>query len=422
MVRTSNPSRKQIMNLQLSITNGSEQTTFEPLEKGVVRMYHCGPTVTESININKFRAYLLGDLLRRYFEFHGLKVHQVMNLTDVGHLNEFGEDALEIAAGRTGRLPEELADEAIGAFHEDRKELRILDAHEYPRAHDNVTEMVELIRKLEEAGVVYESGNNRYFDVEKAVSYGALSAKTLEELRESGEVLSDDQESPKRHPLDIDLWRTDILHQLHWQSPWGLGFPGWHLECVAMSRRFLGKTFDIHTGSEENIFPHHECEIALAEASEGEPLARYWQHCGHVLIDGKTVSRSNKNFLTVDGLRSADVKGVEIRGALLSKHYRQRLDFHYDLVEAARSKIQRLNDAAARLADAKPADNASAARERLGTVETEFCNALDDDLDYPRALDAALSLADDVVSGSCPPCSEALETLRRLDQVLALLD
>jgi cysteinyl-tRNA synthetase len=412
------------MKLVLSNTRSGEKAPFEPLNEGVVSMYHCGPTVTESININKFRAYLLGDLLRRYFEFHDLKVTQVMNITDVGHLNEFGEDALEVAAGRTGKMPEELAEEAIQAFHEDRKSLRILDAHEYPRAHDNVEEMVELVRKLESAGVIYESGNNVYFDVHKASGYGGLTGQSLAELADSAAPPEGDREVElRRHPLDIALWRTDILHDMHWQSPWGLGFPGWHLECVAMSRRFLGTTFDIHTGSEENIFPHHECEIALAEASEGKPLARYWLHAGHVLIDGETVSRANKNFLTVDGLRSTDVQGVEIRAALLGTHYRKRLDFHYDVIEEVRRQRKRLNDAVAKLegAGAASGDAASQVGLQLDAAEKEFCDALDDDLDFPRALQAALSLADAINDGSCPVCAEAYDKLRRFDGVLALL-
>lgn len=409
------------MQLILSSTRSGEKAPFEPLNEGVVHMYHCGPTVTESININKFRAYLLGDLLRRTFEYHGLDVKQVMNITDVGHLNEFGEDALEIAAGRTGKLPEQLADEAIQAFHEDRKALRILDAHEYPRAHDNLEEMVDLVKQLESAGVVYESGNNVYFDVHKAAHYGGLTGQSLGELAESAEPPGGDKEiALRRHPLDIALWRTDILHDMHWQSPWGLGFPGWHLECVAMSRRYLGTTFDIHTGSEENIFPHHECEIVLAEASEGKPLARYWLHAGHVLIDGKPVSRANKNFLTVDGLRSTEnVRGVEIRAALLSTHYRERLDFHYDVIEEVRGQIKRLNDAAAKLDGAAPADAEPA---QLDAAEKEFTAALDDDLDYPRALQAALKLADAINDGSCAACAQAREKLERFDSVLALLN
>lgn len=411
------------MNLTLTNTLGSRKAPFEPLREGAATVYTCGPTVKEPINIDKFRSYLLSDLLRRYLEFSGLRVKQVMNITDVGHLNEFEEDVVEVAAGRSGKQPWELVEEEEEEFHQHRRQLRILDAHHYPRARDNIPEMIALVERLLKAGFAYRAGDNVYFDVSKFADFGKLTGKSLASLEELHGDLRVPPHPEKHHPLDIDLWRTDILHRMHWSSPWGRGYPGWHLECVVMSRKYLGDTFDIHIGSQEIVYPHHECEIAQAEAATGTPLARYWLHSAHVLVDGKPTLRTNQNLITVKGLLEMDISGVEIRAALLSEHYRKPLEFTPDRIEVARDTLARLREAGRKLrrpvaAGKKSPETAEGVKE----AERAFRDALDDDLDFPRALEAALDLAAQVTDGTIPPSPTVAQAFDRMDTVLGFLE
>ncbi len=411
------------MELRLTNTLGGEKTSFEPLRDGEVRMYHCGPTVKEDINVDKFRSYLLGDILRRYFELVDFRVTQVMNITDVGHLNEFEEDAIEIAAGRSGKQPTEFVQEEEADFHRHRRELRILDADHYPRARENIPEMIALVERLLEAGIAYTAGENVYFDVRRFPGFGKLTGKSLDELTELQKGLRAKPHPEKRHPLDIDLWRTDVLHRMHWQSPWGRGYPGWHVECVVMSRKHLGETFDIHTGSAEIIYPHHECEIAEAEAIDGTPLARYWLHSAHVLVDGRPTSRANRNLLTVQGLLDSGVDGVDIRGALLSEHYRHSLELTPETLDRASERREALQNAADRLRSAIPARKAGGAEKKaLERADADFVAALEDDLDVPRALDIATELAGQINREELAISTLATRTMERFDRVLGLVD
>jgi cysteinyl-tRNA synthetase len=412
----------------LLITNTLSRTRepFQPLVPGEARMYHCGPTVNEPSNLDKFRSYLLGDLLRRVLETRGLKVRQVMNITDVGHLNEFNEDAVEVTAGRSGLSALELAAEEEKAFHDDRRSLRILDSHVYPRAHEHVQEMIEFIEKLLAGGAAYRSGGSVLFDVGRSRSLGRLMGKTFTEVEEVARQSEDPSPSAstqgKRHPLDFHLWRSDAAHQMHWPSPWGRGFPGWHVECVVMGRKYLGEVFDIHSGGEGNVFPHHECEMAQAEAAGGGPLARYWLHSGHVLFRGRPISRSNRNLITVRGLRESGVSGPEIRAALLSVHYRQPFEMRPELIDEARDNIELLRSFRDRhrAAGTGPAAVAGA-RERIGRAETEFSRALAEDLDFPAALRAARGLAIDLDPAASGPLTAAAEAMDRFDRVLGFL-
>ena len=420
------PSSLPSLKLRLTSTLSRKQEPFTPLSPEGVRMYHCGPTVMEPVNIDKFRSYLLGDVLRRYLEYQGLLVRQVMNITDVGHLNEFEEDAVEITASRSGLYAWELVEQEEKAFHQDRRALNILDAHVYPRAREHVPEMIEFIEKLLEAGAAYRVGGHVYFDMGKARSLGRLSGKAREELESLKEKAlaasrAGSSAPEKRHPLDFDLWRPDALHQIHWSSPWGRGFPGWHVECVVMSRKYLGTTFDIHSGSEENIFPHHECEIAQAEAAGGEPLARLWLHSRHVLLAGKPISRPNRNLLTVRGLvETGEIRGPEIRGALLSARFREPLEFRPEAVDEAREAIALLRGFRDHHRTGPPgAPPTDALRDRIARAEREFTEAMDDDLDVPRALGAVRRISKDLASVA--PCREAAAAVDRFDRVLGLL-
>jgi len=416
------------MALHLTNTLGGKKERFTPLESSRVRMYHCGPTVKEHLNVAKFRSYLLADLLRRYFEVAGFDVLQVMNITDVGHLNAFEEDAVEIAAARTGLSAAELVELEEKVFHDDRKALHIRDATCYPRAREHIDEMVGVIAGLERRGFTYESGGNLYFDVRKSPAFGRLAGKSIEDLardapREGGAASL----KKKRHPLDIDLWRTDVAHQIHWPSPWGRGFPGWHVECVAMSRKYLDGSFDIHTGTCENVFPHHECEIAQAEALSGKPLARFWLHTGLVTVDGQPMSRENRNLVNVRQMLDAGFRGSVIRAALLSEHYRAPLDFGEKAMDRARPRVNAYLGFHEYLAGCVNAQVLPLAKLDGNTprwihdVDVKFFTALEDDLDWPTAFGSVVDAVERLEPEGVGDPTVALAALLRWDRVLGLL-
>jgi cysteinyl-tRNA synthetase len=419
------------MALRLTNSLGGKLEEFEPLEPRKVRMYHCGPTVKEPIHIGKFRSYLLGDVLRRHLDRSGFEVHQVMNITDVGHLNEFEEDVVEVAAGRVGLYAWELAENEVRIFQEDRRALGILGAHEYPKAREHVDDMVATIRDLERAGACYQAGGNLYLDVTRDPGFGRLSLRTRQELAELQKSSRTAGQPHKRHPLDIDLWRTDALHQMHWDSPWGRGFPGWHVECVAMSRKYLGPFFDIHTGSHDNVFPHHECEMAQAAVlgacgDGGTPLARWWLHTGPVKVEGKPMETLNRNVVSVRELLKEGFRGRVVRVALLGTHYRAELDFGESVLDRAREAVNvvlgfrdEIREAASREAGA----TRRGVRPQRWVEDTSerFEAALDADLDYGGALDAVLDAIRTLEPGSVGSPRAALDALGDWDRVLGIL-
>lgn len=416
------------MAIHLTNTLGNRKEAFEPLERGRVRMYHCGPTVTGHLNVAKFRSYLLADLLRRHLEAAGNEIDQVMNITDVGHLNEYEEDAVEIAAGRTGLSATELVDREERVFHDDRRALHIRDATCYPRAREHIDAMVAVIADLELKGFTYESGGNIYFDSRQSPRLGRLAGKSPAELEkiapgDGGKA----SQKKKRHPLDIDLWRTDVAHQIHWPSPWGRGFPGWHVECVAMSRKYLEGSFDIHTGTCENIFPHHEYEIAQAEALTGKSLARYWLHTGPVTVDGQAMSRDNKNLVTVRQMLDAGFRGSVIRVALLSEHYRQPLDFGEACMDRARPKVNAILGFREFLISAAgdwPSTGSGARRDPppwIAETDARVRAAMDDDLDYPRALQAVVDCIQRLEPDRIGNTRSALAALESWDRILGVI-
>ncbi len=428
------------LRLRLTNTLGGEKQVLTPLQSDAVRMYHCGPTLTEPASIDKFRSYLLGDVLRRHIEQQGWDVRQVMNLTDVGHLNEYEEDAVEITASRSGMYGWELVEKELTVFHADRRALNIRDAHFYPRASDHIAEIIAFIEKLLAAGDAYRSGGHVYFDISRAQSLGKLSGKSREEMMRLQTAAArplapaaraapvPHTPAPKRDPLDFDLWRPDPLHQSHWQSPWGRGFPGWHVECVVMSRKYLGSCFDIHSGTEENICPHHECEIAQAEAAAGGPLARVWVHSRPVLLEGKPVSRRNRNWISVRGLLETGVTGPQIRCALLSKRFQDPIELHPELIDDSRGTIELLAACRERHRGALLDDHREGSgrapenlRLRLDAASSDFRSALDDDLDTPAALQAARKLAEEMVDAKVSPAQQVAEVIDRFDLVLGLL-
>lgn len=400
---------------------------FAPQKPGEVRMYNCGPTVYSSPHIGNFRSFLLADLLRRYFEWKGLKVLQVMNLTDVGHLLEDadeGEDKLDAAARKAKVSVWDLAARYIAEFEEALDDLSFRRAQWYPRATDHIPEMVAMIAELERRGIAYRApSGNVYYEIAKFPAYGRLSGNTADELLAGARI---EVNPEKRDPRDFALWKVDPRHQMQWDSPWGRGFPGWHIECSAMSRKYLGDTLDVHTGGEDNVFPHHECEIAQSEGATGRPFVRHWLHVRHLLVDGRKMAKREGNFLTIAGLKEKGFSGGAIRIALQKSHYREPLNFTLAGLEEAEKKLARYADLVERLA-AEPGDAASAeggTAARLAELRARFEAALDDDLN----VSVALAVVDELVNAANrdaphgPDAAATLALLREFFGVFGLLE
>ncbi len=377
--------------LKLYDSYTKKKRTFKPLKKGQVAIYNCGPTVYGNIHIGNLRAFLFADILRRYLEHSGYEVTQVMNITDVGHMlqdADEGEDKLEVAAEKEGKTPQEVAEHYTKSFFHDIDRLNIRRAQVYPKASEHVDEMIDIISKLLEKGHAYkvnhDGGFSVYFDVSTFADYGKLSGNKVEKLNPGARIEVRDD---KRSPADFALWIYNPKHVMQWEAPWGAGYPGWHIECSAMAMKYLGKTIDIHTGGEDNKFPHHECEIAQSECSSGVEFARYWLHVTHLMFEGKKMSKSLGNVHTLDSLIDKGYGAREIRYLLLSSHYRQTLNFTEHGLESSRSALERLDafaDALSRYAHKKKGRGKGQAVDVL----KQFTAALDDDMNIAEALAA----------------------------------
>ena len=408
------------MALRLWNTLENRLVEVEPVKAGEIRMYNCGPTVYSDPHIGNFRSFLLGDLLRRAFDQRGFKTTQVMNITDVGHLttddvaDASGEDKLEKKAKEEGLDPFEIALRYEKMFHENASQLHLLKAHEYPRATDHIPEMIQMIEQLLERGHAYAVKDvGVYFRVHSFEKYGCLSGNTLENL-DSGSRIEVDERKESAH--DFALWKIDDKHLMKWDSPWGRGFPGWHIECSAMSLKYLGGTFDIHTGGEDNIFPHHECEIAQSVGAGVGEFARIWVHARHLLVDGQKMSKSKGNFYTINDLVERGFRGHEIRYSLICNHYRQPMNFTIDGMDGDTKAVQRLRTLRKKLEEASVGSTAPAEGD-------DSDGLLDDDLNLSGALgvlhDRVRALGRDLPEGSAALL--ALEFLRHCDQILGVI-
>lgn len=409
-------------------TYSGKKEPFKPLHKGEVRMYNCGPTVYSYAHIGNFRAYIFADLLRRYLEWRGLAVKQVMNITDVGHMtfdevaDSAGEDKIEKAARKEKKSPLEIARFYEKAFFQDIGELNIQNAMVYPRATEHITEMQELVKKLEEKGYAYQSGDSVYYSVEKFRNYGKLSGNTIKQLMAGKRV---EVNPEKRNPYDFALWIRNPDHIMQWDSPWGKGYPGWHIECSAMSMKYLGPTLDIHTGGEDNIFPHHECEIAQSEAANGKKFVRYWMHTRHLMVDGRKMSKSLGNFYTLRDLLDKGYSPMAIRLVLLSAHYRTKLNFTDSAVKQAEGNLKTLREFVSRLGAVKGKESPKV-KELVKEARKGFKEAMDNDLDISNGLARLFEFVREInkllSGGKIGPknAEEALEFIMDLDNVLGL--
>ncbi len=420
---------RSLIVLRLFNTLTQRVEPLQPLQPGRVAMYHCGPTVYSSPHIGNFRSFLLADLLRRFLEDQGFAVHQVMNITDVGHMTaddeDRGEDKLQAAARRERLDPWAIARKYEDEFHECLEQLQFERPHEMPRATEHIPEMGAIIGDLLAKGYAYQVDGNVYFEIARFPGYGKLSKKVLDELEEGARVAVNEQ---KRDPRDFALWKTDPHHLMQWDAPFpggARGFPGWHIECSAMAMKYLGHSFDIHTGGEDNLFPHHECEIAQSEAHTGQPFVRTWLHVKHLLVEGRKMAKSAGNFVTVRDVLARGYTGRELRYALLRVQYRQTLNFTWSGLDEARAAIERVNRARARLAriatGVEPAGPDRLDAE-LARAQQSFVAALADDLNTSEALAVVFGLVGEV--NKCQPgvaaATDALAAFARFDRVLAV--
>ncbi|NUN47956.1 MAG: cysteine--tRNA ligase [Candidatus Brocadiae bacterium] len=407
------------MPIQFHNTLTKSKQPLETLEKGVVRMYNCGPTVYSYPHIGNFRSFTFADLLRRYLEYRGYEVRQVMNVTDVGHLvhdADEGEDKLEAQARREKKDPWQIARHYEEIFLGIREKLGFAKALAHPRATDHIGEMIAIIETLLAKGNAYVVGSNVYFSVASFPAYGRLSGNVGDGLEAGARI---EPHPDKKDPRDFALWKHDPQHIMQWDSPWGRGFPGWHIECSAMSQKYLGETLDIHTGGEDNIFPHHECEIAQSECANGKPFCRLWMHARFLLVDGQKMSKSTGNFLTVEDVFRKGVTPQALRYALSSTHYRQQQNFTWEACSAAQQAVDRLAEYRRGLADPAGTAPLSAVKSALDAAQKAFESAMDDDLNVSEALGAVFTMIRDVNKAGPGPAAAAaaLELFDRFDSV-----
>ncbi len=387
-----------------------------------VRMYTCGPTVYNYAHIGNYRAYMFEDLLRRYIKFCGFGVTQVQNLTDV--------DDKTIRSSIEQGLPlKDFTKKYIDAFFVDLAKLNIEPAEHYPAATDFIPEMIAIIKTLFEKGYAYQSDDGSvYYSIDKFEGYGKLARLDREGMRSGARV--DQDEYDKDNAADFALWKAYVPEDgdVVWDSPWGKGRPGWHIECSAMSMKLLGDSFDIHTGGVDNIFPHHEDEIAQSEAATGKIYSKYWMHCGYLIVDGKKMSKSLGNFYTLREILEMGYTGREVRYELLSSHYRQSLNFAFKSLDSNRSALKRLDEFYTTIQEvAGTGSKVGDLPEWASGTRDQFAGAMDDDMNISGAMAA---IFDAVHAGNkamleaplTPPQARAITNLwAELDTVLGLL-
>lgn len=366
-----------------------EKEEFRPVEPGVVRMYSCGPTVYNYFHIGNARPFIIFDTLRRYLEYSGYKVYFVQNFTDI-------DDKMINKANELGITVRELADRYIEEYFKDADGLGIKRATVHPRATDNIDAIIEIVKELEDKGYAYNVDGDVYFSTKKFKDYGKLSHQPLEDLESGARI---DINEAKHDPMDFALWKKQKPGEPAWESPWGLGRPGWHIECSAMANKYLAKTIDIHSGGQDLIFPHHENEIAQSECAHGVTFANYWMHNGYINIDNKKMSKSLGNFFTVREI-AEEFDYEVIRFFMLSAHYRSPINFSKTLMESAKSGLDRIYNC---LDDLKfAAENAESRKEltdsekdyrnSIGELKKKYIAAMDDDLNTADAISAIFEI------------------------------
>ncbi len=398
-----------------TLTNKKEE--FIPIEPGKVGLYTCGPTVYNFAHVGNFRAYMFEDLLRRFLKFKGFDVTQIMNLTDI-------DDKTIRDSQAEGITLKEFTARYIKAFFEDLDTLGIERAEEYPAATDHIPEMVEIIKKLVANGLAYESDGSYYFRISAFKDYGKLANLDMSGLKAGARVASDEYE--KDSVSDFALWKawSEEDGDVFWETEIGKGRPGWHIECSAMSTKLLGNHFDIHTGGIDNMFPHHENEIAQTEGATGEKFVNYWMHCEYLIVEGRKMSKSMGNYYTLRDLTDKGYSGKAVRYLLLASHYRAQLNFTFDGLSAASSSLERYNDFVNNLEAYGGGESDGSSKSAIDKMLTGFEAALDDDLNISGALGAIFDFIREINSLrdegklSIEDRDSVLEAMARVDTVL----
>jgi cysteinyl-tRNA synthetase len=409
------------MALQVYNTLTRKKETFTPLHPGRVGMYVCGPTVYGHSHLGHAKSYVSFDVIVRYLRYSGYDVLYVQNITDVGHLlgdTDEGEDRLVKQSKIEQRHPMQIAETYTRSYFEDMAALNVLPPDIVPRATGHIIEQIELITTLLAKGLAYESNGSVYFAVGRFKEYGKLSGRTVAEMEAGARV---EVNAEKRNPEDFALWKkAGPGHIMRWPSPWGEGYPGWHVECSAMSMKYLGETFDIHGGGLENQFPHHECEIAQSEGATGKPFVRYWLHNNMVTVDSRKMGKSLGNFTT---LKDAFLKWPPqvVRFFILQSHYRSTLDFSHEALEGAARGLEKLTNMLRNLREriASASESGDTLEVNTGEVKSSFLKAMDDDFNSPQAIAVLFDLARDVNLALGSGRTYARSSLEAVDRVYA---
>jgi len=407
------------MSLKIYNTLTRKKEEFIPLKKGEVGMYVCGPTVYNYIHIGNARPFIIFEVVRRFLKFKGYRVRYIQNLTDI-------DDKMIDKAKELKITVSELAEKFIQEYFIDADSLNIERADVHPRATEHVQEIIELVRGLEEKGYAYEIDGDVFFDVSKFKDYGKLSGQNIEELKVGARVKIDER---KKGAIDFALWKRAKEGEPSWESPWGKGRPGWHIECSAMSMKYLGKSFDIHTGGSDLVFPHHENEIAQSEAYTNQQFARYWMHNGYLCLNNQKMSKSLGNIMKVRDI-TQKYKGEVIRYFILSAHYRSPLNFSEEQLQQAESSLQRLSNTIFNVKHLLKQDNFIKSKvkddelilEKRKESKQKFVEAMDDDFNTPIALSQLFGFAREVniyLSSPEQKNKEALEEILKFYKELA---
>lgn len=380
------------MKIYNTLTRKKEE--FVPIDEKEVKMYSCGPTVYNYFHIGNARPFIIFDTVRRYLEYKGYKVNFVQNFTDI-------DDKMIKRANEEGITVKELAERFIKEYFVDAEGLGIEKATAHPKATENIDAIIELIKKLESNGFVYNVNGDVYFNTKKFREYGKLSQQSLDDLELGARI---DVDERKRDPMDFAVWKAQKPGEPAWDSPWGKGRPGWHIECSAMANKYLGETIDIHSGGQDLIFPHHENEIAQSEAANGKPFARYWMHNGFINVDNKKMSKSEGNFFTVRDIAQKFDYEV-IRFFMLSAHYRSPINFSSELLEQAQNGLERIYNCIDNLLylkeHAEDRELSEAEKEfqnKLLEIKGKYIEAMDDDLNTADAIAAIFDIVKEVNS------------------------
>lgn len=403
--------------LYLYNTLTRKKEVFKPIRDDYVGLYTCGPTVYNHAHIGNLRTYIFEDILKRVLLYNGYSVKHVMNITDVGHLagdRDMGEDKMEKGARREGRSAWDIAEFYTKAFQQDIAQLNILAPDIWSKATDTIPDQISLVKTLEEKGYTYRTGDGIYFDTSKVRDYARLSRQNLDALQEGARV---EKNPEKRSPTDFALWKfspRNVQRQMEWESPWGTGFPGWHIECSAMSMKFLKDALDIHCGGVDHVDVHHTNEIAQSEAATGRKFFNFWMHGAFLNIQGgKKMAKSAENFLTLDyTFNRRGIPPFVYRFAAFQTHYRKPMEFSDEAVEAAHNGLQHLQNQVRRLMDADE-------HKELGSIVAEykekFLQAVNDDLNMPRAMAVVQETLKSGAGGT-----DKLATVFDFDRVLGL--